>query len=128
MLDVLIADEPATTGEALWFLILIAAMGAGAWRIGRFVSLDSMFEGTREKFYGWLTTGAKLRMWKLKLHDLFTCPFCITGWTSLGIVIGVDIFHHLDLIFIQWLATWTAALCWWGLFDSDDGPKLEHGK
>lgn len=115
--------------ETGWpFIILIVVMGAAAYRIGRFVSLDTLWEGWRDKLYAWLTTGKKLSVWKLKLHELLTCPFCITGWTSLGVVIGVDIFHHLDLIVIQWLATWVAALCWWGVIDSDDGPKMEHGK
>lgn len=118
-----------TTGDALFFLFLIVVMGAAAYRIGRFISLDTLWEGWREKLYGWLTTGKKLSVWKLKLHELLTCPFCITGWTSLAVVIGTDIFHHLDLIILQWLATWVVALIFWGIIDdADDGPKLQHGK
>lgn len=117
-----------STGEALYFLFLIIVMGATAYRLGRLVTLDTIWEGTRDRLYGWLTTGKKLSIWKLKLHALLSCPFCITGWTSLAVVIGVDLVDHLDLIFLQWFATWVVALCWWGLIDSDEGPKMEHGK
>lgn len=109
-------------------LLILAMMCAAAYRVGRFISLDSLWEGTRDKLYGWLTTGKKLSVWKLKVHELLTCPFCITGWTALAVTIGVDLAHHLELIFLWWMATWVGALLLWGLIDSDEGPKMEHGK
>lgn len=124
----LLATDYDSSGAALWFLVLLVAMSAASYRVGRFVVLDSLWEGWRDRLLGWLTTGRKMRVWKLKLSELLTCPFCVTGWTSLAVVIGVDIFHHLPLIGVQWLAVWVGALLFWGLIDSDEGPRMEHGK
>lgn len=131
----LLIAESTTTAQAVDRLVdalivvgLVVAMAAAAYRIGRLVTLDTIWDGTREKLFGWLTTGRKLSVWKLKVHELLTCPFCITGWTSLAVVIGTDIFRHLPLIFLQWMTVWVGALCWWGVIDSDEGPKMEHGK
>lgn len=109
-----------------WLILVMTSWMS--YRFGRFIVLDSMFEGTRDKFKGWLTTGKKMSIWKLKVDELITCPFCVTGWTSLIVVIATDIFHHLPLIVLWWGATWVGALLTWGLIDSDEGPRMEHGK
>lgn len=109
-----------------WLLLIM--MSAAAYRVGRLIALDTIWEGWREKLLGWLTTGKKLSVWKLKVSELITCPFCITGWTALAVTIAVDIVHRLPLIGVWWLATWVGALLFWGLIDSDEGPRMEHGK
>lgn len=124
----LLAADYDSSGSAFWFLFLIVAMSAASYRVGRLIVLDSLWEGWRDRLLGWLTTGRKMRVWKLKLSELLTCPFCVTGWTSLAVVIAVDVAHHLPLIGLQWGAVWTGALLFWGLIDSDEGPRMEHGK
>jgi hypothetical protein len=114
------------TSVPSWLLLIM--MSWTAYRIGRLVVLDTIWEGWRERLLGWLTTGKKLRVWKLKLSELLTCPFCVTGWTALAVTIAVDIVQRLPLIGLWWFSTWVGALFIWGLIDSDEGPRMEHGK
>lgn len=108
--------------------LLLVAMSAAAYRLGRLVALDTIWEGWRDKLREKLTMGDKLSVWKLKLDELITCPFCITGWTSALVVAATYYFERFPLPVLCWLAVWTGALLFWGTIDdADDGPKMQHG-
>lgn len=120
---------------------IIFLCGCVTYRVGRFVVLDDLIEETRNTVLNWLTTGEgyegegskrpiiksqepglwmKLPLWRRKLHDLLTCPFCVTGWISGGAVLIAWLFYPLPLPWFSWLAAWTIGLGWWNYIDHEE--------
>lgn len=58
-------------------MINIIIIGLGAWRIARFITHDVIFK----KFFDKIRKQKKVKM----LAYLFSCMFCLTFWTSLGL-------------------------------------------
>lgn len=110
--------------EPLLFLVLTLA----SFRVGRFVSLDDLWDVTRNRLLNWLERPGKTRekppawgvrrdappLWRFKLSNLIGCPWCVLVWTSAGVVFVTDAwFQHLPMPVWWWLAvSGGAAICW----------------
>lgn len=58
------------------FVLLCLAV----WRVTRLVTLDTIWEGTRDRLDRWFV--AHWGHLGDKLADLITCPFCVSVWAS----------------------------------------------
>lgn len=103
-------------------LVTLAILGAVAYRSGRFIQLDDLVDGTRDKLNKKLTS--KPALWRSKLqYLLFFCPWCITVWTGFG----VTLFWSLVVVgawagwafLLWWPAVATVALVYWRVIDPE---------
>lgn len=95
----------------------LVVLGLVVYRVTRFIGLDTLIERTRERVIDRLES--KRRLWREKLAELITCPFCATIWVSAGATAA----YHFDLLpdFVWWwLAAATIALIIWAIIDSED--------
>lgn len=100
------------------FLVFVI-LAFAAYRIGRFVALDTLIEGTRDKVMMWLATRGSL--WAEKLSELLGCPWCITIWTGAGVTAyWAAITEWPGWWFpLYWLAVSGAAVLIWTVVDPD---------
>lgn len=111
-------------------------MSACAYTLGRIIVLDSLIEEPRTAMLDWLTTTdvdgerrvvhrheigwLSLPLWKRKIATLFTCPHCVTGWTSAGTVVVTDVwFADFPLPVLWWFGSWAGGLVFWAIIDSE---------
>jgi len=105
--------------DLLTFVILSAA----TYRIGRFAVLDSLLDGTRDRFYPWLTKPETLSTFRLKLADLLTCAYCITIWIAAAVVafwslVVADAWIGWGFLLV-WPAVAAGSLVFWALIDAE---------
>jgi hypothetical protein len=86
-------------------LVLLLLLGLACYRLTRLVTADTFppIAGPRERIdratmggrWGWV-------------GKLLTCHWCASGWVSLAIVAGVDLFsgQRVPLPPVMWLAVW----------------------
>jgi hypothetical protein len=105
-------------------LILVVILSAVTYRVGRFIALDSMFEGTRERVYAWLL-GHDRFIWH-KIAELLGCPYCITVWVAAATCFAyrVAVEPFAAPVFV-WLAVSTGALIFWAIVDSEPSPDSD---
>lgn len=96
----------------LWSVLL----GAAAYRVGRFIVLDTMFEGTRDRVIGALESRSHKLVFS-KLFDLLQCPFCITVWTSLAATLVAVFGAGVPYPLLVWAASSVFALVFWRIVD-----------
>lgn len=77
-------------------LSLIAFLSLVSYRVTRFVVIDTIWEDTRRKLHI-KVLGYQPRRWRDKLHELLTCPYCISVWIAAGTVIVADWFASVPL-------------------------------
>lgn len=100
-------------------VMLTVILGAVTYRVGRFIVLDTMIDGTRDKFIGWLEARSN-KLAYAKIMELFGCPFCITVWVAAGAVFTTRIFAgSFPMPIWVWLATAATALVFWRVVDSE---------
>jgi hypothetical protein len=100
-------------------LMLSVILGAVTYRVGRFIVLDTMIEGTRDKVIGWFEARSDKLLYR-KIVELFGCPFCITVWVAAGAVFTTRLFvGSTPMPVWVWLATATTALVFWRVVDSE---------
>jgi hypothetical protein len=99
-------------------LILIVVLSLVTYRLGRFVVLDSMFEGTRDKTLGWMHRRGNF-FW-VKTAELLGCPYCITVWLAAGACLAWRVFveSYPAPVFV-WLAVSAGSLMAWRVVDSE---------
>lgn len=82
-------------------IIPIIILAIAAYRITRFLVIDTLIASTRNKFHGFLINHAqkqgKLKFVWEKLYDLTSCTWCFGFWTSLA---------------LYWAYTWTSPVDW----------------
>lgn len=66
------------------FLPLVV-LALAAYRITRFLIIDSLTEGLRNTFHVWLTNRTKLKFVFEKIYELTSCTFCAGWWVSLAL-------------------------------------------
>lgn len=105
-------------------LIASIVLGLVTYRIGRFILLDSMIDGTRDRVYTWLNSVDKPSNFKLWVLDLMTCVYCLTIWIAAGAVTYWSLLIRDEWLGwswpVVWLATATVALVPWAYIDSKD--------
>jgi hypothetical protein len=105
--------------ELLTFII----MSLATYRIGRFVLLDDMINGPRDRFFGWLNTPEKLSPRRLWILELLSCVYCILVWIAAGVVTFWSLVIHDEWVgwgfLLLWPAVAAAALVPWTYIDSE---------
>lgn len=106
--------------------ILILILGLVTYRVARFIVLDTLIDGTRDKVLDTLEKkhgragDSKKALLYSKLTDLLGCPFCITIWVSAGACLATRIFvGSFPMPVWVWLATAATALIPWNYIDSE---------
>ena len=98
---------------------LIAILSLVTYRVSRFFVLDTMIENQRFKVYSWLL---KHEHWFFhKVHELLSCPYCITVWVS-GATVGAYVIFvgSMPMPVFTWLAVAAGSLLPWRLVDGED--------
>lgn len=101
-------------------VILVLLLGAVTYRVARFILLDTMIDGVRDRMMEWLDKRSARFLYR-KLLELFTCPFCITVWVSGGAALLTRVFvGPFAMPVWVWLASATFALVLWAIIDPDE--------
>lgn len=100
-------------------IILIIVLSLVVYRVGRFIVLDSLIEGTRESVQRWL--GNRSHRWWHKLLELLGCPYCITIWVSAATCFAYRVFvESFAVPVFVWLAVAALSLVWWRYIDWEE--------
>jgi hypothetical protein len=92
------------------------------YRVTRFLIADTLIEGTRTRFGDWLL-GSEPKVWRDKLYDLTTCPYCLSIWVSAATVAVVDAFMSVPLPVLVWLASAGLAMVVWRIVELPHDDK-----
>lgn len=84
-------------------LLEFVILGLATYRITRFVLVDALFEGTRN------------RIWKrypvsTKIGYLFTCPWCMSFWVGSFVVLSAMIITELVVVYAVFAVSAIAGL------------------
>jgi hypothetical protein len=97
--------------------LAVILIGAGVYRVARFLILDDLIEEPRDKFHDLL---ARHPNWfSLKLQTLMLCPFCLTIWVSFIAIMAWEYDWFPDWMWM-WMGAATVALVFWTYIDSED--------
>lgn len=100
-------------------LFLIVILSLVVYRVGRFIVLDTLIEGTRESVFRRLIA-REGSLVASKFLELLGCPYCITIWVAAGATVVTDAFISVPLPVWVWLASAAGSLVWWRLIDWED--------
>ncbi len=101
------------------YLLVIAILSAVVYRISRFIVLDTLMEGTRDKLVDWLEHHPGFFWTKFK--ELIGCPYCVTIWISAVLVWVQNVFvAPVPLPVYTWLAVSTGSVMIWSFVDSEE--------
>lgn len=91
------------------FLPLVV-LALAAYRITRFLVIDSLIEGLRAKFYVFLSNRqGKLRAIWQKLLELSSCTWCCGAWVSLALYSVYLWTSPLDFGRMDWISVFAIA-------------------
>lgn len=93
-------------------LSLIALLSLATYRLTRLIVKDTLWQETRRKIEFFIL-GHEPRSWRDKLHELLTCPYCISVWLSAGVVAGADAYTSVPLPFLTFLAVAAGCVLVW---------------
>lgn len=88
-------------------IVTLLVLGFAAYRITRFLVIDTFFEGLRAKLYTFLTNRVqkqgKLKLLWLKAYELSSCTWCAGFWVSVAVYtayvwVGPQYFSRLDVL------------------------------
>jgi hypothetical protein len=99
-------------------LVWSVLVGAVAYRLGRFIVLDTMFEGTRDRAVDYLEARSH-KMLFAKVLELVRCPYCITVWTSGAVCATVYGVSTLPFPVLVWGVSSAVALVFWRVVDPE---------
>ena len=98
-------------------LQLVVVLSLVCYRITRFIVKDTIIDGFRI----WLHTvilGRKPALWREKLGELISCPFCISVWIAAALAVVADYFvPSVPLPVFQWLAVAAGTLVIWRIVE-----------
>ncbi len=101
------------------YLLVIAIMSAVTYRISRFIVLDTLIEGVRDKLVDWLERHP--RFFWTKFKELIGCPYCVTIWISAVVVWAQNVFvAPVELPIWAWLSVATGSVMIWSFVDSEE--------
>jgi hypothetical protein len=108
-------------------LVQIVLFSLVVYRVTRFLLLDTLIENVRESWLIWLEKpkiqGGKMGLWREKLLQLSSCPYCVSIWVSAGTVALTMIWTSVPLPVWQWLAASAGSLVVYTYVDSEDEDK-----
>lgn len=93
-------------------LSLIVLLSLTVYRATRFVTEDTLWEGTRQRL-GDRILGTEPAVWRDKLYELLNCRYCLSVWMSAGAVAVADGFTSVPLPVFTWLAVAGGSMIVW---------------
>lgn len=94
-------------------LTLIVGLSLVVYRVTRFIMFDTLIEMQRKWFLAVVVVGKQPGPVRIKLHDLFTCFFCLSVWVAAATVAITDAVTSVPMPVWTWLAVAGAALIPW---------------
>lgn len=87
-------------------LVTLAILGFAAFRITRFLVIDTLIDGLRAKFHTFLANRrGKLQFLAQKALELTSCTWCAGFWVSL-LLYSLYVWHNpLDFTRFDWINT-----------------------
>jgi hypothetical protein len=99
-------------------LVALIVWSAVTYRISRFVIMDTIWEGTRDRLVDRLEQSDRLL--PRKTIDWIGCPYCVTPWVAAGVLATHRVFvGPFPEPVWAWLAVATGALVFWAITDSE---------
>lgn len=89
------------------FPMLVLAFAA--YRITRALIFDSWILATRQRWYNFLLSGAKLKTIREKALELTSCTFCLGFWVSLGLFSAYLASWPWDFSVKEWISVFAVA-------------------
>jgi hypothetical protein len=88
-------------------IVLLIVCGFVVAQLVRLWRDEQITEGLRDRVDGWLdpkSMGSRRAGAQLWLADLLECPWCLSGWLSVFVVVGVDLLtdYQVPVPFIFW--------------------------
>jgi len=100
-------------------LTQLIIMSAVTYRLVRFIVIDAIFDGPRDKVHGWLFD--RKQPWALKVQQGLACNACMSVWMSAFVVWMAILWDvSVKLPIAQWLACSTGALVFAIIIDPED--------
>jgi len=93
-------------------LTLIILLSLITYRVTRFVIEDSLINAQRTWFLGKII-GKRPGRARVKIHDLFLCPYCLSVWIAAGATAIADAYVSVPLPVWTWLATCGGTMMVW---------------
>ena len=98
-------------------LTLLVLMSLAIYRVTRFIVADSLIAEPRARVLHALARNSSRRSpWGPldgKLHDLLACPYCVSVWVTLGVVLGTDAVTSVPLPVLFGMAAAGGAMTAW---------------
>lgn len=96
---------------------LIVLLSLATYRITRLIVEDTIWHTWRVRLHAAILGSGKQRLWRDKLHELISCPFCISVWVAAAVVAATDAFTSVPLPFAAWGAVAAGALVTWRIVE-----------
>lgn len=116
----------------------VAIRSLAAWRVTRFIVKDGLIDAQRDWALKRLLGDGKwtkdfdgdvvpeplavandeISKPRLKLHELATCPYCMSVWVSIGVTL-IARRRREPQVLVTWLAVCGAVMAWWRLIEPD---------
>ena len=101
------------------YIVTLIVLSAVVYRVSRFIVLDTLIDGTRDKTVDWLERHPALFWTKIK--ELLGCPWCITIWVAAATVWAQHVFvADVPMPVWTWLTVSTGGLVFWAIIDSEN--------
>lgn len=92
-------------------LTVVTVVGLVAYRCTRFAIYDTLIEEPRARVLHWLAM--RQGWWSTKLHDLFTCPYCISVYFAAAATAVADATMSVPAPVLTWIAGCGSCMVIW---------------
>lgn len=99
--------------------LLLVLLSLASYRLARFLIADELIAGTRIWVSNRLRATTKDKLWRRKLVYLIGCPYCVTFYTSLPLVLITERYASIPLPVLFFGGVWGASLAWWRFIEND---------
>lgn len=98
---------------------LLVLLGLATWRVTRFALYDALIDTPRNRVHAWLLTRRHATAVTVKIHELITCPWCLSVWVAAVAVAVADGWASIPLPAFMWLAVAAVAVIVHVLVEAD---------
>lgn len=92
-------------------LTILVLLALATYRVTRFAIHDTLIDEPRTAVLRWLAS--KPGIVRSKLHDLATCPYCLSVWVAGALTAATAQVATVQLPLLMWLAVAGGAMVAW---------------